>query len=99
MQNFRILEPIINFKSKFEICKEGLEKAFFFLLYLLKSLRCDLKFEFKINECAKNSKILDLSLFLNVLSRKKKKKKFGNRSSNEFTSHKIMYLQIYGWPG
>jgi hypothetical protein len=30
--------------------------------------------EFKINECAKNSEILDLSLFLNVLSRKNIKK-------------------------
>jgi hypothetical protein len=40
------------------------------VLNLLKSFRCNFRTEFKINECAKNSEILDLSLFLNVLSRK-----------------------------
>ncbi len=40
------------------------------VLTLLKSFRCNFKFEFKINESAKNSENLDLSLFLNVLSRK-----------------------------
>jgi hypothetical protein len=46
---------------------KGEKKLFSFFL---ESFRYNFKFEFKINECAKNSEYLDLSLFLNVLSRK-----------------------------
>ncbi len=73
--NFR---AYYRFQIKIWNLQRKVRKSFILLFSLvfnlLKSFRCNFKFEFKINECSKNSEISDLSLFLNVLSRKNIKK-------------------------
>jgi hypothetical protein len=51
------------------------------------------KFEFKINDCAKNSEILDLSLW--ECTFKKNIKKFGNRSINQRRNQRFLNFETY----